>query len=182
MNELVEYYHVLNRGNGKSRIFFSDENYQFFLRRMKKYLDVYKPVLVAYCLMPNHFHLLLGETVDGAIARFIHALQTSYSKALNKSMGKTGHLFQDTYKKIPIYTKPQLLQLSRYIHLNPVRAGLIENPEEWEYSSYKDYIGIRNGNIPKQDLILSHFEKPETYRDYVMDTMDEKDITELLLE
>lgn len=136
-----QFYHVLNRGNEKKPIFFEAENYLYFLKQPGKYLRLSDTILIAYCLMPNHFHLLIREIKENSLAKCLHALQTSYAKAVNKKYGRSGHLFQDTYQKIVIEDDAYLVYLSRYIHLNPVMAGLVSLPEEWEYSSYRDYIG-----------------------------------------
>ena len=84
MTDIGQYYHVLNRGNEKQEIFYDAENYYFFLRQLGKYLKLYGPTLVAYCLMPNHFHLIMHENGNDGIPRCMHALQTSFSKAVNE--------------------------------------------------------------------------------------------------
>jgi len=177
-----EYYHILNRGNEKRSIYYESDNYLFFLKRLGKYLERYGPTLICYCLMPNHFHLLMCENEGEGIPRCLHSLQTSYAKAINKRFDRHGHLFQDSYKKIHIKTNNQLLHLSRYIHLNPVQAGLVNKPEEWHYSSYRDYIGIRRGQLPVMDIILSQFYDKDSYCEFVKDAMNDMDLEELTLE
>ena len=176
-----EYYHVLNRGNGKQKIFFESENYLFFLRKLKKYIQMGQQEVVAYCLMPNHFHLLLEETVDMKLQNTMLRLQTSFAKAINKRLGKSGHLFQDTYQKILVENNEQLLHLTRYIHMNPVKAGLVTKPEEWQYSSFPDYAGLRRGQLPKMDIVLGQFESREAYVEFCLDN-DDVDLGELTLE
>jgi putative transposase len=177
-----QYYHILNRGNGKQKIFHAEKHYQFFMKRLLANLHAHKPVLIAYCLMPNHFHLFVRETKDNSIGKMMHALQTSYAKALNKDLHKTGHLFQDTFKRIHVETNPQLLHLSRYIHMNPVRAGLVIQPEDWEYSSYRDYIGHNNNRFVDPAIILSQFHNPDQYRDFVNDNSNRFALDGLTLE
>jgi len=151
------YYHILNRGNNKQRIFFVRENYLFFLRRLKAGLQKYGTELICYCLMPNHFHLILKEVIERGISNLMLALQTSYAKAINKRYDRAGHLFQGTFKSIHIDRNEYLLHLSRYIHINPVEAGLLQRPEDWEFSSFRDYIGLRSGTLTKAEIILSQF-------------------------
>ena len=177
-----EFYHVLNRGNEKQTIFMEDENYQFFLRRFRKYVIQGKQEVIAYCLMPNHFHLLLKETEDDRLKETMQGLQTSYAKAVNKRFQKTGHLFQDTYKKIRIESDEQLLHLTRYIHMNPVKAGLVPHPEDWPYSSYREYAGLRKGTLPKTAIILSQFPNREAYRAFIEGGAGDKELEGLTLE
>ncbi len=132
--------------------------------------------------MPNHFHLLMHEKEPGSISRCLHALQTSYAKAINKRYQRHGHLFQDTYQRVRVEDNNQLLHLSRYIHMNPVHAGLVQHPQDWPYSSYKDYIGARKGSLPCSEIILSQFPNQKAYHDFVVDSNHEKIIEELVLE
>lgn len=177
-----EYYHILNRGNDRNTIFFEKENYHFFLLRLQKYRKRYGPKLIAYCLMPNHFHLILHEKNGGSIHRCMHALGTSYTKAINKRYQRTGHLFQGPFKKVRIKTNNQLLHLSRYIHLNPVEADIVKQPENWEHSSYREYVGLRCGNDLQMDIILKQFNEPYTYSNFVMNELEDENMVDLRLE
>ncbi|MBN2103948.1 transposase [bacterium] len=175
MTYAEEYYHVINRGNEKQPIYYNKDNYRFFLNRLRKYSSKGKQLVIAYCLMPNHFHLLMKETIDNHLKKTMLSLQTSYAKAINKRFQRNGHLFQDTYKKIRIENNNQLLRLSRYIHLNPVKAGLVNVPEEWPYSSYHEYAGLRHGSLPATEIIISQFPDKQAYKEFVMDHLDEDD-------
>jgi len=133
-----EYYHLYNRGNNRERVFYEHANYLFFLRRLRKYLT---PVfdVVAYCLMPTHYHLLarvktskVSKGVSNAMMRF----SVSYTKAMNRRYDRVGSLFQGTFRAKHVSRNNYLVHLSRYIHLNPVVAGLVERLEDWEFSSY----------------------------------------------
>ncbi|MFQ5639783.1 MAG: transposase [bacterium] len=130
-------YHALNRGNEKQAIFFERENYPFFLRRLKDALQKHSTELLCYCLMPNHFHLVLKEIIENGISSVMLSLQTSYAKAINKRYNRVGHLFQGPFKHIHIDRNEYLLHLSRYIHFNPAEAGLVSKPEDWEFSSFR---------------------------------------------
>jgi putative transposase len=177
-----QYYHVINRGNEKKQIFFEMENYSFFLNKLGKYLNKYQPMLIAYCLMPNHFHLILKEVRENAIAKCLHALQTSYAKSINKRYSRSGHLFQDTYRKKIVKNEVHLVCLSRYIHLNPVRSGLVRSPEDWKFSSYREYIGLRKKELTHPETVISLFSGVEEYKEYVLDGMIRPDLGRLALE
>ncbi|GBE28168.1 transposase IS200 like protein [bacterium BMS3Bbin03] len=175
-------YHILNRGNDKQNIFFEPENYLFFMRRLRHYVQKFDILVICYCLMPNHFHLCLEETVERGISRAMLGLQTSYAKAINKRRGHTGHVWQDTFKYVHVDTDEYLLHLTRYIHLNPVKAGMAEKAEDWEFSSYRDYIGLRRGTLPKRDIIWSYFSTTAAYRQFVEDYQEEMMGEKYLLE
>jgi REP element-mobilizing transposase RayT len=171
-----EYYHLYNRGNNREPIFYDRENYLFFLRRMWKYLLPSIDV-VAYCLMPTHYHLLVLVQEAEAVSRAMQRFSISYTKAMNKRFDRVGSLFQGTFQAKHINENRYLMHLSRYIHLNPVSAGLVKSAEEWEFSSYRDYIGERDGQLPQSAIVLSQFESPDRYKDFVEDNLfDDQEI------
>ncbi len=175
-----EHYHLYNRGNNRGRIFFERENYLFFLRRLRKYLV---PILdvVAYCLMPTHYHLLI-MLKEADLSHQMQLFSISYTKAMNKRYDRVGSLFQGTFQAIHVDENEYLIHLSRYIHLNPVMAGLVERAEDWEFSSYREYIGLRNGTLPKSEIVLSQFPSSEAYREFVESYVpDEREIIADLL-
>ncbi len=110
------------------------------------------------------------------------SLQTSYAKAINKRYNRVGHLFQGPFKNILVDKNEYLLHLSRYIHINPVIAGLVPNPEDWEFSSFRDYVGLRDGTLPQPEIILSQFSDKGTYWQFVKDYKDESIIRGYTLE
>ena len=160
-----EYYHLYNRGNNRGRIFYERENYVFFLRRLRKYLI---PVLdiVAYCLMSTHYHLLV-LLKEADLSHRMQLFSISYTKAMNKRYDRIGALFQGSFRAIHVNQNNYLVHLSRYIHLNPVVAGLVERPEDWEFSSYREYIGVRSGTLPAPEIVLSQFPSREVYQEFV---------------
>ena len=115
--------------------------------------------------MPNHFHLLIRAGTDFAAA--MQAFGISYVKAINRRRRRDGPLFQGRFRAILVDREEYLLYLSRYIHLNPVAAGLTRLPDEWEFSSYRDAIGLRTGTLAQPALILRQFETPDAYRRFV---------------
>ncbi len=183
-----QYYHFYNRGNNRQPVFLEDDNYLFFLRGMKHYLT---PVLsiIAYCLMPTHYHLLVrvkGEAesrktsevwqtaeVSARVSRAMQKLLISYTKAVNKRFKRVGALFQGTFRAKPVTSEAYLLHLCRYIHANPTKDGLVADPADWPYSNYPEWIGERQGTLVDRAFIQDLFpdaERPaEAYRALVAD-------------
>lgn len=166
-----QYYHLYNRGNNRGDIFFERKNYLFFLQRVREYLSS-DLLVIAYVLMPNHYHLLIQALTDNA-AHAIQRFGISNTKAINKHYNRVGSLYQGKFKRKLVDTDTYLLYLSRYIHLNPVQAGLAQKAEDWEFSSYQDYLGIRNGKLPKPDIVLNQFDDREAYRKFVEEYREE---------
>ncbi len=163
------FYHIYNRGNNRQPIFLLRDNYVYFLRKVRKHLFPHVKI-VAYCLMPNHFHFLVNTNSDIDESKFSNDLRvmlSSYTRAINKQENRIGSLFQQN-------TKIKNLEESRattpsggttsyqddnqpficfhYIHQNPLKAGLVRKMEDWEMSSYRDYAGIRNGTFCDRKL------------------------------
>ncbi|MEW5799773.1 MAG: transposase [Bacteroidota bacterium] len=162
-----EYFHVYNRGVERKEIFFSERNYQYFVRRMTDSLNLTEIEIVAYCLMPNHFHLLLYQKEPERISKFMREVCDGYAKAINKERSRSGHLFEGKYKIKQIDSNEYLLHLSRYIHLNPVRAKLVLYPQDWEFSSCGEYFGVRESNIISTRVIVTQVGNAEGYRKFV---------------
>lgn len=163
--EIDNVYHIYNQGNNKQLIFYSAENYLYFLKLYRKFVLPHADLL-AYCLMPNHFHFLVNTNLQSIkirkvgslnlseLSNGIRMLLSSYSLAINKQEKSTGSQFRQN-------TQAKLLNIEevnypftcfQYIHQNPLKAGLVERMEDWEYSSFKDYLKIRNGSLCNQDL------------------------------
>ena len=178
-----EYYHLYNRGNNYQPVFFERENYLYFLRQLREYLLPALIDIVAYCLMPNHYHFLVYLKTDD-LAGMMQPFLLSYTKAINKRYQRIGSLFQGRFKGLHVDRHEYLLHLSRYIHLNPVIAGLASKPEDWEYSSYREYAGLRDGTLPRPAPILSQFLSVADYRRFVEAYVegDEQIIKHLILE
>jgi len=157
-------YHIYNRGNQKQIIFFNDENYRYFLKKMRKELTPYCDIL-SYCLMPNHFHWLVkikpnyssddfesSDELNHPLSKGIAVLLRSYTRAIQKQENFTGSLFQQKTKSKEIIDERQLLTCANYIHQNPVNAKLVGKMENWQFSSFQDYCEIRNGNLCNRNL------------------------------
>ncbi len=146
------YFHVYNRGVNRTPIFYLNQDYLDFLARTEKALNPVgtigpapgaadsenaggKVEVIAFCLMPNHFHFILHQISENGMSEFMSRLCNGYVKAVNLREGRYGHLFAGKYKMRLVDDNRYLVHLSRYIHLNPVRAGLSRKAEEWTYSS-----------------------------------------------
>lgn len=168
------FYHVYNRGVGKQLIFRDDEDYSVFLNLLKRHLSketILDPKgreyvslsdgveLNAYCLMPNHYHLLLYLKDPTAMTSLLRRVCGAYSSYYNKKHKRVGHLFQDRYKALLLNEENQLLHLSRYIHLNPSQY------EAWPYSSYQNYIGTISQSWVCPSRVLEMFDLAD-YADF----------------
>jgi putative transposase len=161
-------YHIYNRGNNGQAIFFERENYLYFLRLMRQHLITNGVDVIAYCLMPNHYHFLV-YLKDETLSESMKLLSLSYTKAINKRFNRFGCLFQGRFQSIHVAQEEYLVNLSRYIHLNPVKAGLVQEPGEWEFSSYLEYAGRRFGTLPKTEFIQSQIEEELAYQQFLAD-------------
>ena len=133
-------YHITSRGNERRKIFLDEKDRTQFLRILADYYDRYGILIHAYVLMDNHYHLIL-ETPKGNLLKVMHGLNGSYTGYFNRRHGRVGHLLQGRYKAILIEKDTYLLPLSRYIHLNPARAGRVKKVDQYEWSSYRGYVG-----------------------------------------
>ena len=129
-------YHLTSRGNAKQDIFVDDGDRLVFLEVLRNARNRYNCIIYAYCLMDNHYHLLV-ETPDANISQFMRQLNSVYTQKYNFSHNSTGHLFQGRFKSILVQADLYLLELCRYIVLNPVRAGMVRSAKDWRWSSYR---------------------------------------------
>jgi REP element-mobilizing transposase RayT len=165
-------YHVIVRGNQRRRTFRSDDDYQVYVDLLSKYRKKYQVRIYAYCLMPNHVHLLL-ETGTIPLAKFMQGLQQSYTQYFNRSYRKVGHLFQGRYKAIICDKDKYLLALVRYIHLNPVRAGLAKRPERYGHSGHRSYLINGTPRIIDAGPILKLLGGKKAYENFVLEGVSE---------
>ena len=135
-------YHVTSRGNEKKPVYLDDTDYELFLALMTEVCQRFNWVIHAYCLMTNHYHLVV-ETPDSNLSRGMRHLNGVYTQRFNGKHKRVGHLFQGRYKAILVDKDSYLLELSRYVVLNPVRARMVDKPEDWRWSSYPATIGMQ---------------------------------------
>ncbi len=153
------YYHVTSRGNEQKNIFSNQQDREKFLFYLESSVERYGAIIHVWCLMGNHYHLLL-ETPRGNLSQIMRHINGAYTVYFNIKQKRAGHLFQGRYKAILVEADTYALELSRYIHLNPVRAGMVAKPEDYQWSSYKSYIG--QSEVPewqKTGFILNYFDK-----------------------
>lgn len=175
------FYHIYNRGNNKELLFQEDENYRYFLKRLHDYFDPCGIAVVAYCLMPNHFHVLVYIQREVNFSNVMRSFTSSYVKSFLKWSGRTGHLFEGDFQSRMIERDGYLEHICRYIHLNPVKANLVTLPEQWEYSDYREWImdnpatsGTDShqkevGDFSKHRLRNELFGSGQEYKKFVMD-------------
>lgn len=168
------HYHITSRGNEQKDIYKSRRDREQFLSYLESSVTRYRAIIHAYCLMTNHYHLLL-ETPEGNLPEILRHINGAYTNYYNSKRKRSGHLFQGRYKSILIEADEYLMELTRYIHLNPVRCGIVTKPEEYRWSSYQDYIGDR----PKPawlctETVLAHFGAGKTYRRFVEHMLDKE--------
>ena len=164
-------YHVITRGNNRRQIFHSPKDYEKFLLLLSIQKVRLPFFLYAYCLMTNHVHLLIERQAD-PIGRIMHRVLTGYSQYYNRRYGRAGHLLQGRHKAILCQSDRYLSELVRYIHLNPVRAKMVDKPEQYEYSGHRVYLGLAPAGIMDVDPVLRHFgvkkkEAQQRYRQFI---------------
>lgn len=149
------FYHIIIRGNQKQDIFLDDQDRREYLARVQRYRKERGFILYAYVLMTNHVHLLI-ETPLTPISRIMQPLSLTYTQYFNRKHRKVGHLFQGRYKAFLCDRDEYLLTLVRYIHLNPVRAGIVKEPGEYGWSSHNDYVRGKSDMV-QPDRVLRLF-------------------------
>lgn len=186
------FYHIYNRGSEKKAIFFNSRDRSRFMQTLQYYMfagpkpkfslfrktKIYRTKLnnpivniVAYCLMPNHFHLLLQQVAANGITEFIGKVSNSYTKYLNTHHKRVGHLFQAEFKAVLIENDEYLLHVSRYIHLNPLVNLLAKDLSDYSWSSYAEYCEGKEGFCFKK-VILDMFPSKEEYAKFIDDQTD----------
>jgi REP element-mobilizing transposase RayT len=166
------YYHIYNRGNNKENIFLEEKNYQYFLSLYQKYIMSYVDTF-AYCLLPNHFHLLLRvktSPVSNLSRQFSHFFN-AYAKAFNKAYNRTGSLFQKNFQRRLITSEPYLYQVLGYIHVNPQRHGFIEDFRKYPYSSYQILLS-KNDTFLTRYKVIHWFGGAKQYKEFHKNIFD----------
>ena len=196
------FYHVFNRGAGRQPTFKTKKDYERaivtldYYRYEKPSLRLAKALIldketrasffeslkkqpklaeiISYCLMPNHFHLLLKQKIKNGIPRFLSIFSNSYTRYFNTKRSRVGPLFQGIFKAVRIDTDEQLIHVSRYIHLNPVASLVIkeEKLDTYPWSSFPEYLGPKTQGICDQEVILDFFDNKKAYRKFVYDQVD----------
>jgi len=173
------FYHITARGNERKRIFFGKGDYDKFKEYLLEAQDKYGYRLHCYVLMGNHYHLVI-ETPNGNMNKVLHYINGSYANYINRKRNRNGHLLQGRYRGILVDRDAYMLELSRYLHLNPVRAKIVERPEDYRQSSYRSYVKTPKETIVTTDLILGMVSEDgktarRAYREYVEKGVDKGD-------
>lgn len=184
------FYHVFNRGVEKRTIFQDERDCIHFLRMLNYYQhsgqkpsysrardDQIEEVLVrgrnieviSYCFMPNHFHFLLKQLEENGVTDFMRKISNGYTKYFNTKHKRVGPLFQGSFKAVLMESDQQLVHVSRYVHLNPLVSGITKDLKTYPWSSYPDYVGVRDGKLVNKQEILGFYKDPEEYEKFVLD-------------
>jgi len=132
-------FHILNRGNNKEPIFLDGSDYKYFLSLLLRFKKEYNPKIYHFCLMPNHIHLFLEPRVEGSLSKIMQKLTLTYAIYFNNKYGRVGHVWQGRFRSSLVDKENYFIYCGLYIELNPIRAGLVNKPEDWPWSSYNYY-------------------------------------------
>lgn len=169
-------YHVLNRANGRATIFHTDEDYKHFEELLLEGVALVGMRILSYCIMPNHWHLLLYPINDGDMSEFMRWVTTTHvrqRRTKTQTVGE-GHLYQGAYKSFPIETDFHLTTVIRYVEQNPLRAKLTTRAEDWQWSSL--YRRLRNNKEDQKLLSVLPTDLPSNYQESVNDVLGEEDL------
>lgn len=171
------FYHITSRGNEQKDVFKSRKDREKFLDYLASATERYSAVIHVWCLMNNHYHLLL-ETPEANLSQIMRHINGAYTTYFNVKRKRSGHLFQGRYKAILVEADEYAVELSRYIHLNPVKVGIVATPEAYEWSSYRYYIGMAEAPAwLKTSFILGGFagkDAKKKYRQFVNDSLKQE--------
>lgn len=168
-------YHVLNRGNSKQEVFRKSHDYNVFLDRMKEAKNKYPIEIFAYCLMPNHFHIVVLAIKAEGLSRWMQWLMTSHVRRYHRHYETRGHVWEGRFKSFIIQKDNHLLTVLRYVEGNPVRAGLVKLAKDWPWSSHGESIGERPRFLIDEPLI----ELPQDWARYVNEPLTVKELAKL---
>lgn len=156
-----EIYHLINRGNGRQQVFHKDQDYQAFVKLLSEAGERIPVTLLAYCLMPNHFHLLVRPNSGAELSRWMQWLMTSHVRRYHRHYGTSGHVWQGRYKSFIVQEDGHLLTVIRYIEGNPVKANIVASAADWKWSSHlsRSLVGHSLGELP--------IELPSQWTEYV---------------
>ena len=168
-------YHILNRGNGKQQVFHRNQDYEAFTNLMREVKDRYPVKVFAYCLMPNHFHMILMPVHAEKLSKWMQWLMTSHVRYHHRHYKTSGHIWQGRFKSFIIQKDNYLLTALRYVEGNPVRAGLVSSARNWLWSSHVERIGIEFHQIVDKIPI----ELPQKWGRYVDEPLTDKELEKL---
>jgi len=165
-------YHLINRGNGKQEVFHEDQDYETFIDLMEEAKERYSVRIFAYCLMPNHFHIVLMPIRAEELSKWMQWLMTSHVRRYHRYHETSGHIWQGRFKSFIIQRDAHLLTVLRYVEANPVRPGLVNSAKDWLWSSHRETIGKRACSLIDKVPI----ELPKNWDRYVDEPLTEKEL------
>lgn len=168
-------YHVINRGNDRATVYHTRSDYRFFVGLMNKAIERIPMRILAFCLMPNHFHMVLWPYADGDLSRWMQWLLTCHVRRYHRIRGTSGRVWQGRFKAFPIQQDRHLLNVMRYVERNPVRANLVAKASDWDWSS----IGAKLMDTSPDFLRPSPVEKPTNWEDLVDKPMNKEELEAL---
>jgi putative transposase len=168
-------YHLINRGNGQQQVFHKDRDYQAFTELLAEMNDCYAIELLAWCLMTNHYHLVVRPHKAELLSKGMHWFQSTHVRRYHRHYGSSGHLWQGRYKCFAIDDSDQLLAVIRYVEANPVRAGMVDSAADWPWSSHRHRLGTGSkGACPLSSTLPIALPQPWTA--YVDTPMTESEV------
>lgn len=169
-------YHVINRGNGQQRIFKFDEDFAEFIELIGKAFERYQVQVLAYCILPDHFHLLLRPRLAKDLSRWMQWLMTSHVRAFHRKHGSCGHVWQGRYKSFLVKDDEHLLTVFRFVEGNPVRLGFVSSALDWRWSSHGERVAAKGSRRIISDCPIA---LPDDWTNYVNQSLTEKELQRL---
>ena len=168
------YLHIYNHAIEDLNLFNEKQDYIKCLIKIKSKIKIYPATVFAYCLMPNHYHFLIRQDSDKPIYRIFNDVFAGYVQYYNRKYNRKGHLFQHPLQHIAVNNDKYLIHLCLYIHYNPVKAGIVKNPENWIFSNYLEWIGKRNGTLFSDELQKNYDITSELYEEMMEEYNEEE--------
>jgi putative transposase len=180
-----EYFHIYNRAVNKELLFHEEEDYEYFLERFEKNLNKIPSSIIAYCLMPNHFHFFLRQDEDIPVFKLFDSSFRPYVMHFNAKYKRKGTLFQGPLQHIHVKSNKYFIQLCNYIHVNPLKAGLVNDLTDWKFSNYNGWIGEENSRLFFPEFKEIFRDELENYKQTIREYekyIEEKEFNELLFD
>jgi|TARA_Y100000031_G_C8214775_1_gene382814 REP element-mobilizing transposase RayT len=176
------YYHIYNRGIDNRPIFFNEDNYHYFIRLMKENHKRYNISILVYCLIPNHFHILVQQKSEIDVSRFVQSLNNAFVQGMNRQLKRKGTLYEGRTQAKLVKDENYLMHACRYIHLNSIKHGLVQNHSDWAFSNYGTCVNGVDDEITDMNFIEELFSSREQYKEFVEDYIESMEETSAVKE
>ncbi len=160
-------FHLYNHSIDEINLFYNRDDYLYFLQKLKDNYNPNELAVYSYCLMPNHFHFCIKQKSNRPIYEIFNRFIISYTLHFNFKLKRKGKVFANKLQHKKIHDEKYLVDISPYIHRNPIKAGLVTNPEDWEFSNYQEWVGSRKSELFDNEILLNYFGSIENYKNYV---------------